>query len=138
MTLLTLLMPFTCALMFDHLVLLVHKRFALLNTLNVSLLVSCFYYCTVIHKKYRYIRKHNDLYYFRIMFSALIHLIERNSFGVCSYLADKIGLRSSRVRLYFIYASFVTFGSPIVLYLAVAFWMNIKQYLRKSKSFLFN
>jgi len=66
------------------------------------------------------------------MFTKLTRYIERNSFGVCNYIAMKIGLRSSRVRLYFIYASFVTFGSPIVLYLAIAFWMNIKQYLKKS------
>ncbi len=59
--------------------------------------------------------------------------VERYAFGVCSYLGKKIGLSTHRVRLYFIYASFVTLGSPILIYLFFAFWINIKQYLRKSR-----
>ncbi|MBK8566400.1 MAG: PspC family transcriptional regulator [Saprospiraceae bacterium] len=59
-------------------------------------------------------------------------LMERSAFGVCNYLGDKMGLASSRVRMYFIYASFVAFGSPIILYLFVAFWLNIKKYLKGS------
>lgn len=65
-------------------------------------------------------------------------LIEKYSFGVCSYLANKMGLRSSRVRLYFIYTSFVTMGSPIIIYLVIAFWLNLKEYIRKSKSLIFD
>ncbi len=57
--------------------------------------------------------------------------IEKYSFGVCRYLGDKMGLSESRVRLYFIYTSFATFGSPVILYLATAFWINIKKYLRE-------
>ncbi len=57
-------------------------------------------------------------------------LMERSAFGVCNYLGDKMGLASSRVRMYFIYASFVALGSPIILYLFVAFWLNIKKYLK--------
>ena len=59
--------------------------------------------------------------------------VERYAFGVCSYVGDKIGLSSNRVRLYFIYASFITFGSPIVVYLVLAFWINLKKYLQKSR-----
>ena len=65
------------------------------------------------------------------MMNWLISNIEKYSFGVCSYLADRIGLSSSRVRLYFIYTSFATFGSPLVLYLCMAFWINIKSYVRR-------
>jgi phage shock protein PspC (stress-responsive transcriptional regulator) len=57
--------------------------------------------------------------------------LEKYGFGVCSYVAEKIGIKSSSVRLYFIYLSFVTVGSPIVIYLVTAFWLNIKKYLRK-------
>jgi phage shock protein PspC (stress-responsive transcriptional regulator) len=63
--------------------------------------------------------------------------IEKYSFGVCSYLADRMGLAASRVRLYFIYTVFVGLGSPIIAYLAIAFWLNIKKYLRKSKNWIF-
>jgi len=61
----------------------------------------------------------------------LLSFIEKYSFGVCTYLADKMGLRSSRVRLYFIYTTFVAFGSPVIFYLAAAFWLNIKSYMRR-------
>jgi phage shock protein PspC (stress-responsive transcriptional regulator) len=64
--------------------------------------------------------------------------VERYAFGVCSYVGNKIGLSTHRVRLYFIYASCFTFGSPIIIYLFVAFWMNIKQYLRKSRYAIWN
>ncbi|MFZ1703977.1 MAG: PspC family transcriptional regulator [Saprospiraceae bacterium] len=57
--------------------------------------------------------------------------VEKNSFGVCSYLGNKMGLQESRVRLYFIYTSFATFGSPIIVYLITAFWINIRKYLRE-------
>lgn len=57
-------------------------------------------------------------------------IVERYSFGVCSYLAQKWQLDESKVRLYFIYSSFVTFGSPVIFYLFTAFWLNIKRYIR--------
>jgi len=58
-------------------------------------------------------------------------MIERSVFGVCSYIGDKIGLAGSKVRLYFVYLSFVTLGSPILIYLVLAFWLNIRRYVRK-------
>lgn len=58
------------------------------------------------------------------------NFVEKYSFGVCSYLADKWGLNETKVRTYFIYSSFVTFGSPVIIYLVAAFWINFKKYLR--------
>lgn len=57
--------------------------------------------------------------------------IEQQAFGVCSRLGEILGISSSVVRLYFIYASFLTFGSPIIVYLSLAFWMNVRRYLRR-------
>jgi|GEM_PF-176955 len=57
-------------------------------------------------------------------------LLERSAFGVCSYLADKIGIATSRVRLYFIYATVATLGSPILFYLVGIFWLNLKKYIK--------
>lgn len=57
-------------------------------------------------------------------------ITERFGFGVCNWLSPKLGIHASRVRLYFIYLSFVTFGSPIFLYLILAFWVNVKKYVR--------
>lgn len=61
-------------------------------------------------------------------------LFEKSAFGVCSYLGDKMGVASSRVRLYFIYISFVTLGSPVIFYLFAAFWLNVRRYIRHSKN----
>lgn len=57
-------------------------------------------------------------------------LIQRSAFGVCSALGSLMGISSTRVRLYFIYLSFVTLGSPVVIYLFMAFWLNIRRYFR--------
>lgn len=61
-------------------------------------------------------------------------LMERSAFGVCSYLGDRMGLASARVRMYFIYLSFATLGSPIIIYLFVAFWLNVKRYIKNSRN----
>ena len=42
-----------------------------------------------------------------------------------------MGLSTSTVRLYFIYLSFVALGSPVIVYLFLAFWLNIRRYLGK-------
>ena len=63
--------------------------------------------------------------------------VERSAFGVCSYLGEKMNLASARVRLYFIYLSFVGLGSPIIFYLILAFWVNIRRYFKRHKDALF-
>jgi len=60
--------------------------------------------------------------------------IEKKLFGVCSYIGKKMGINSNRVRLYFIYASCLTLGSPFILYLIAAFWINAKKYSQEKKS----
>lgn len=64
----------------------------------------------------------------------LKHLLEKSAFGVCSYFGEKMGVASSRVRLYFIYISFVTLGSPVIFYLFTAFWLNVRRYIRRSRN----
>jgi phage shock protein PspC (stress-responsive transcriptional regulator) len=64
-------------------------------------------------------------------------ILERSAFGVCAYLGEKMNIASSRVRLYFIYISFLTIGSPIVFYLILAFWVNVRRYVKKHRDALF-
>lgn len=59
------------------------------------------------------------------------HFFEIYAFGVCTRLGEKLGMATSSIRLFFIYASFITFGSPVIIYLALAFVMNIRKHLRK-------
>jgi phage shock protein PspC (stress-responsive transcriptional regulator) len=56
---------------------------------------------------------------------------EAYAFGVCTKLGEKLGMATSSIRLFFIYASFLTFGSPVLVYLGLAFIMNIRKHLRK-------
>jgi len=62
------------------------------------------------------------------------NFIESFSFGVCTKLGDKLGIPTSKIRIYFIYATFLTFGSPVILYLALAFWMDLRSFFRKRNS----
>ena len=59
--------------------------------------------------------------------------IELNAFGVCSAIGERMGIATSRIRMWFIYLSFITFGSPLIIYMALAFWMNIKKYIYFAK-----
>lgn len=54
-------------------------------------------------------------------------------FGVCSWLARGLGIQSSKVRLGFIYASFITLGSPLIIYLALAWLLEHKHYFKLQK-----
>jgi phage shock protein PspC (stress-responsive transcriptional regulator) len=58
----------------------------------------------------------------------LKYYIEFNAFGVCSYMAQKMGIAVYRTRLFFIYATFLTLGSPIIFYMIIAFWLKLKNY----------
>lgn len=60
-------------------------------------------------------------------------LVEYNLFGVCSYLGEKFNIASSKIRLYFIYLSFLTFGSPVIFYFFLVFWMNMRRYMQNMK-----
>lgn len=55
--------------------------------------------------------------------------IEYQAFGVCSAIGEKIGVATSRIRMWFIYISFLTLGSPVIVYMILAFWMNLKRYV---------
>lgn len=62
------------------------------------------------------------------------NIIETQAFGVCSKLGDKMGLSTKRIRLFFLYTSFLTLGSPIIIYMVLAFWMNMRKYAREKRT----
>ncbi|HAC26197.1 MAG TPA: PspC family transcriptional regulator [Cytophagales bacterium] len=59
------------------------------------------------------------------------HFFEKRAFGVCTSLGEKMGLATSSIRLFFIYTSFLTLGSPLVIYLAMAFVLNLRRHMRR-------
>lgn len=58
---------------------------------------------------------------------------EKQAFGVCTYIGKKLNMPSSTILMYFIYASFATLGSPIIIYMAVAFWLKVKKYVLRRR-----
>jgi phage shock protein PspC (stress-responsive transcriptional regulator) len=59
------------------------------------------------------------------------HFFENHAFGVCTRIGEILGVATSSIRLFFIYASFLTFGSPLLIYLSLAFVMNMRKHLRR-------
>ena len=65
--------------------------------------------------------------------NTLKFFLEKNAFGVCSMIGKKMGIKTERIRLYFLYITFGTLGSSIILYLLIAFWMNVNKYRKEGK-----
>jgi len=61
-------------------------------------------------------------------------LIEQKAYGVCTKIGEKIGLSTRRIRVFFIYTSFLTFGSPVIIYMILAFWINMRKYSREKRT----
>tara|TARA_B110000211_G_C13613884_1_gene350167 strand:+ start:49 stop:300 length:252 start_codon:yes stop_codon:yes gene_type:complete len=59
---------------------------------------------------------------------------ERQAFGVCDYMGEKLGVASSSIRKYFIYLSFLTFGSPLIIYLVLAFLLENRNFLKQKNT----
>ena len=59
--------------------------------------------------------------------------VERVAFGVCAWMADRMGIQRRRVRMYFIYLSCLSLGSSVLFYLIAAFWLNVREYMKEGK-----
>ncbi|MCB9034361.1 MAG: PspC domain-containing protein [Chitinophagales bacterium] len=64
---------------------------------------------------------------------SLRDVIEANVYGVCAYLGRKMAIPSKKVRLFFIYTSFIALGSPIIIYLILTFILNLKYSIRSKR-----
>ncbi len=58
---------------------------------------------------------------------------ERQAFGVCEWGGDKLRIRSSNIRIFFIYTSFLTISSPVIVYLVMAFVLNLRNLTRRHR-----
>ena len=66
------------------------------------------------------------------MISSVKHFFEKQFFGVSSWWGSRLGIKPSYIRLFFIYFSFVTFGTPLV-YLSMVFVLKIINNLKYLK-----
>ncbi|HQV77850.1 MAG TPA: PspC domain-containing protein [Chitinophagales bacterium] len=67
-----------------------------------------------------------------LKYRSLRDVIEMNVYGVCAFLGRKLSIPSKKVRLFFIYTSFIALGSPIIIYLILTFILNMR-YMIKNK-----
>jgi phage shock protein C len=64
------------------------------------------------------------------MIRGITQWFEDRAFGVCTWWGKKLGIRTTTVRMYFIYLSFFTFGSPVIIYFIMAFILEHKEYFK--------
>ncbi len=60
----------------------------------------------------------------------IVFFFELKSYGVCTWWAEKLGIRPSKVKISFIYASFIGLGSPVLIYFIMA-WIKEHNYYFK-------
>jgi phage shock protein PspC (stress-responsive transcriptional regulator) len=68
------------------------------------------------------------------MIQGIQNWFESRAFGVCSWWGKKLGINTTRIRMYFIYLSFFTIGSPIIVYFVMAFILEHKAYFKPLRS----
>lgn len=69
---------------------------------------------------------------------SLRHFFEKHGFAVSSRFADRLGMKVSDVRLFFIYISFVTLGFSFGIYLTLAFLLRLKDMIYTKRSSVFD
>ena len=67
------------------------------------------------------------------MIKRIISWFEKKAFGVCAWWGEKLGIKATTIRMYFIYLSFFTAGSPIIIYFFMAFILENRKYFRPRK-----
>lgn len=65
------------------------------------------------------------------MFQQVVTFFEKRSFGVCTYFAERLNISISKIRLFFIYSSFLAVGFPIVFYILAALVLDVRHYIKK-------
>lgn len=68
----------------------------------------------------------------------LRHFFERHGFYVCGRMADRLGMRTKNVRIFFIYATFATIGIGFLVYLTLAFWLRLKDLIYTKRTSVFD
>lgn len=68
----------------------------------------------------------------------LRHFFQRHGFYVCARLADRLGMRTKNVRIFFVYATFATAGAGFFIYLTLAFWLRLKDLVYTKRTSVFD
>jgi len=65
------------------------------------------------------------------MLQRIITFFERYSFGVCTYFGEKFNVSIARIRLFFIYSSFLAVGFPLIFYVFAGIVLDIRNYVKR-------
>lgn len=68
------------------------------------------------------------------MIQRIIAFFEKYSFGVSTYLGEKFDMSISKIRLFFIYSSFLAVGFPLIFYFLAAFVLGIRNYMKRIRT----
>ena len=66
------------------------------------------------------------------------YFFEKHGFAVSSRLADRLGMRATNVRLFFIYITFATLGVSFGIYLTAAFLLKFKDFIYTKRTSVFD
>ncbi len=72
------------------------------------------------------------------IFYQILYFFQKRGFEVCRRIAESMGIRARVVRTSFIYLTFVTLGFGFALYLFLAFWLRIKDFLYTKRTSVFD
>ncbi len=67
------------------------------------------------------------------MIKRILYFFEQRSFGVCTYIGERFGVSISKIRLFFIYTSFLAVGFPIVFYFLAGIVLDIRNYVKRTR-----
>lgn len=67
------------------------------------------------------------------MLQSIITFFERYSFGVCTYLGEKFQISQTKIRLFFIYSSFLAVGFPLIFYFFAAIVLDVRNYIKRKR-----
>jgi len=65
------------------------------------------------------------------MLQRILTFFERHSFGVCTYLGGRFNISINKIRLFFIYASFLSVGFPLIVYIFAGIVLDIRNYVKR-------
>lgn len=68
------------------------------------------------------------------MLQQFITFFEKRSFGVCTYLGERFDISISKIRLFFIYSSFLAVGFPLIFYIFAAIVLDIRHYIKRIRA----
>jgi phage shock protein PspC (stress-responsive transcriptional regulator) len=72
------------------------------------------------------------------MFTQIRYFFEKHGFFVATRLAERLGMRISDVRKFFVFISFVTVGLWFGVYLTLAFLMKLKDKIYTKRTSVFD